>query len=86
MNLRKKQYLKELIKMNELDKQKMIIRQSSLNRAIELFDINCYSSVTVNEITALAEVLTNYVCNGKTEDVKNDIDKMDKYLTKKEKK
>lgn len=66
----------------EEQKQLMIVRQSSLNRAIEYCQLNNISA-NLSELTGISEALTNYVLNGKTDIVKNNLKTIDNYFKEK---
>lgn len=66
----------------EEQKQMIIARQSSLNRAIEYCQMNNIN-VNLSELTGISETLTNYVLNGKTDTVKNNLKTIDNYFKEK---
>lgn len=60
------------------DKQIMIIRQSSIKAVTEFY--NCKKELTINQLIGISELLTEYVIDGVTDEVKDKSKKLDKFF------
>lgn len=65
--------------MNDLEKQRIIIRQSSIKAGLEFFAVN-NRVCSLDELTSVAEALTTYVLEGRTEEYKKRLKGLDDKL------
>lgn len=65
-----------------MNKDQIIARQSSLKFCIEYLALT-NSPLPINETVGLAEVITDYVLNGRTKDIVSKLNRFDHYLSDK---
>lgn len=65
------------------DKQVMIVRQSSIKVAQDFLCCKSGTKYGMNELISTADLITEWVLNGKTDTVKLRATNLDKYLTNK---
>jgi hypothetical protein len=68
------------------EKQVMIVRQSSAKLAQEFLFYKVGGNYCMNELISTAELLTDWVLNGKTDDVKIRATNLDRYIENKKNK
>jgi hypothetical protein len=72
--------------MGQIDeKQLMIVRQSSVKVAQEFLFYKVGGNYGMNELISTAELITDWVSMGKTDDIKIRISNLDRYLENKKK-